>query len=310
MTSAALQSEQLGKRYGRGVWALRGCSLDLPAGAVIGLVGPNGAGKSTLLQLVVGLLEPTEGSLRIHGQAERGQSRQSLARVGYVAQDHPLFPGFTVGEMFHVGRNLNPSWDQAFAEARIAALGIAPHRRVKQLSGGEQAQVALTIALAKRAPLLVLDEPVASLDPVARVEFMQTLMAEVADAELTVLVASHVIGELQRICDWIIVLNHGSVQIVGAVDELLAGHRLLTGPRAAAGDVPGVVHRRDSDRHASMVVRLDPGHPTLHPRWHSAPVGLEEIVLAHLQQAETPPGSDGAEGPPLLRDAAGRAALR
>ena len=284
--TAALRAEGLGKRYGR-VWGLRGCTLELPAEAVIGLVGPNGAGKSTLLALTVGLLRPTEGRIAVYGDSGRSQNRQCLARVAYMAQEHPLFPNFSVADMFHLGRVMNPSWDQSLAVSRMASLSIPLDRRVKQLSGGQQAQVALTLALAKRAALLVLDEPVASLDPVARVEFMQALMEAVAESELTVMVASHVVAELQRICDWIVVLNGGAVRLAGAVDDLLAGHRLLTGPRSAADAVVGVVQRRDSERHTNLLVRADPTSTEMHPHWQTSPVGLEELVLAYLQHADT-----------------------
>src|ERR1700691_701912 len=197
-TEPALRTDRLGRRYG-GVWGLRDCTLDVPAGAVAGLVGPNGAGKTTLLEMIIGLLEPTEGEVSIFGETSRAYHAATLARVGYVAQDHPLYRDFSVADMFHLGRAMNPTWDQGLAQERVDALGIPVKRTVKQLAGGQRAQVSLTMALAKRAPLLVLDEPVSSLDPVARLEFMRDVMTSgAADAERTFLISSHVVSELER----------------------------------------------------------------------------------------------------------------
>jgi len=283
----ALRTAGLGKRYGR-VWGLHDCTLTVPAGAIVGLVGPNGAGKTTLLQMIIGLLSPTEGYAEVFGVTSYAHSAATLARVGFVAQDHPLYRDFSVADMFHLGRAMNPGWDQALAQARMAALEIPLERKVKTLSGGQQAQVSLAMALAKRAPLLVLDEPVASLDPIARLEFMREVMASAASTGLTVLIASHVVAELERLCDWLIVLAGGRVQVAGPVDDLLAGHRLLTVPRAA-GDagLPGIpVHRTDSDRHATVLVRSDPAEQAAlpHPGWQAEPVGFEQLVLAYLQR--------------------------
>src|SRR5260370_22422576 len=204
----ALRTAGLGRRYGH-VWGLRECTVTVPAGAVVGLVGPSGAGKTPRLQMIIGLLQPTEGQLEVFGETTRANSAKALARVGYVAQDHPLYRDFTVADMFHLGRAMNPSWDQELAAARADALGIPFNRRVKSLSGGQRAQVSLTMALAKRAPLVVLDEPVSSLDPIARLEFMRDVMALAADNALTFLISSHVVSELERFCDWLIVLAGG-----------------------------------------------------------------------------------------------------
>jgi ABC-2 type transport system ATP-binding protein len=221
----ALRTDRLGRRYGR-AWGLRDCTLEVPAGVIAGLVGPNGAGKTTLLEMIIGLLEPTEGQVSVFGETSRAYQAATLARVGYVAQDHPLYRDFSVADMLHLGSAMNPGWDQELARARMGELGIPLKRKVKQLSGGQRAQVSLTMALAKRAPLLVLDEPVSSLDPIARQEFMREVTAAVADTGLTVIISSHVVTELERLCDWLIVLAGGRVQVAGPTDELIAKHHM------------------------------------------------------------------------------------
>jgi ABC-2 type transport system ATP-binding protein len=284
----ALRTERLGRRYGR-TWGLRDCTLEVPAGAIAALVGPNGAGKTTLLEMVIGLLQPTEGQVSVFGETSHLPMAARLARVGYVAQDHPLYRDFSVADMFHLGRAMNPRWDQGLAQARMDVLGIPLKRKVKGLSGGQRAQVSLTMALAKRAPLLVLDEPVSSLDPIARLDFMREVMAAAADTGLTVLISSHVVSELERLCDWLIVLTGGQVQLAGPADDLLEVHRLLTVPRATAdAELPGlVVHRTDSDRHSTVLVRTDPVQPTAtdRPGWQTDPVGFEQLVMAYLQRS-------------------------
>jgi ABC-2 type transport system ATP-binding protein len=211
-----------------------------------------------------------------------------LARVGYVAQDHPLYRDFTVADMFHLGRAMNPGWDQQLATGRMETLDIPLNRKVKALSGGQQAQVALTMALAKRAPLLVLDEPVASLDPVARMELMRDVTAVAAGTGLTVVISSHVVAELERFCDWLIILSHGHVQLAGPAGELLAAHRLLTVPRDTPdAELPGTaIHRTDSDRHSTVPVRADLARPATQqlPGWQADPVSFEELVMACLQR--------------------------
>ena len=258
----------------------------------MGLVGPNGAGKTTLLEMIIGLLTPTEGQIAVFGHTARGNTAESLARVGYVAQSHPLYPDFTVADMFHLGQAMNPGWDMGLAEARMEALDVPLKRKIKTLSGGQQAQVSLAMAVAKRAPLLVLDEPVASLDPVARLEFMREVMAQVAGGGLTVIIASHVVGELERFCDFLVVLTHGHVQLAGPVDDLLEGHRMLTVPRATPdADLPGTaIHRADSDRHSSVLLRTSPAPAVArpHPEWQAGAVGFEQLVLAYLQRPARP----------------------
>ena len=294
----ALRTVGLGRRYGH-VWGLRDCTLTVPDGAVVGLVGPNGAGKTTLLQMIIGLLQPTEGHLEVFGDTSPANSAEALARVSYVAQDHPLYRDFSVADMFHLGRAMNPSWDQAVATARMNALGIPLKRKVKTLSGGQQAQVSLAMALAKRAPLLALDEPVSSLDPIARLDFMREVMAAAADTGVTVVIASHVVSELERLCDWLIVLTGGRVQLAGPADDLLAAHRLLTVPRATReAELPGpAVHRADSDRHSTVLVRTGPARLAAQerPDWGVEPVGFEQLVLAYLQRPAGTSADDPAQ---------------
>ncbi len=300
----ALRTTRLGKRYGQ-LWGLRDCTLTVPAGATVGLVGPNGAGKTTLLEMIIGLRKPTEGQVEVFGETAQANSAATLARVGYTAQNHPLYPDFSVADMFHLGQAMNPGWDMALATARMQALDIPLKRKVKTLSGGQQAQVSLAMALAKRAPLLVLDEPVASLDPVARLEFMREVMAQVAGGGPTVIIASHVVSELERLCDWLVILTHGHVQLAGPVDDLLAGHQLLTVPRATSdADLPGVpIHRSDSDRHSSVLLRTGPAPLAAwpHPDWQAGSVSFEQLVMAYLQRPFRAAGSgnpaQGAQPP-------------
>ena len=210
----AIEAAGLGKRYGA-KWALRDCTLEVPAGSVTALVGPNGAGKTTLLQLAVGLSVPSAGEVRVLGHSPREDSAALLPQLGFVAQEHPLYRGLTVAETLKVGRKLNPSWDEAVAQERIDQLGLPLGQKVGKLSGGQQAQVALTLALAKRPKLLVLDEPVASLDPLARREFLQTMMEAAVDTGMTVVLSSHIVADLERVCDYLIILSQAETQLVG-----------------------------------------------------------------------------------------------
>ena len=280
--TAAIRTEQLGKRYGS-TWALRECTLEIPAGSVTALVGPNGAGKTTLLQLAIGLVRPTAGEVRVLDRAPVADAAALLPRVGFVAQDHPLHRSFTVGAMLKFGRCLNPTWDEEAARARLARLGIPLDRKVGKLSGGQQAQVALTLALAKCPELLILDEPVASLDPLARREFMNTVMEVVSERQLTVVLSSHIVADLERVCDHLVILSHARTLVAAPIDEVLAGHRLLTGPRADATSVARVhevIRESHTERQTSLLVRAN-GH-VYDASWQVHEVDLEEIVLAYL----------------------------
>ena len=280
-----LTANGVGKRYRR-LWALRDCSLAVPAGRVVALVGPNGAGKSTLLHLVVGTLTPTEGSLRVLG-APPGRG-STLARVAFMGQDRPLYDGFTVADMLRFGRHLNPRWDSDLAEKRLAALDIPLDRKVGKLSGGQQAQVALTVALGKRPELLLLDEPLANLDPLARHDLMRALMTAVAETGLTVVLSSHIVADLENTCDWLIVLNRGRVQVSGDLTDLLATHRVLTGPTELADRLAAtvtVIEDSRTGRQATLLVRAATA-PVFDPKWTDRPASLEELVLAYLRRPD------------------------
>ena len=285
--TAVLQTRGLGKRYRRR-WALSDCTLEIPAGRIAGLVGPNGAGKTTLLHLATGLLRPTTGTIEVLGGPPPARPAQ-LARVGFVAQDTPTYAHLTVADHLRLGAHLNPGWDAATARDRIEHLGLDPGQRAGKLSGGQRAQLALTLAIANRPELLILDEPVASLDPLARREFLRGLMETVVDQELSVVLSSHLVADLERVCDYLIVLVGSRVQLAGEVDRLLATHHLLTGPRRDPGTLPAsqhVISASHTDRQTTLIVRTD---AAVHdPAWTVSPVGLEDLVLAYMSQTGQP----------------------
>ena len=279
--STAITATGLGKRY-RQRWALRECTLEIPEGRVAGLVGPNGAGKTTLLHLATGLLEPTTGTVSVFGLNPRVDA-QALPVIGFVGQEVPLYRSFTVADMLSFGRHLNPSWDDQLARSRLDRLDIPLRDRVDQLSGGQRAQLALALALAKRPRVLLLDEPLASLDPLARREFLQTLMESVAEDGVTVLLSSHLVMDLERVCDYLIVLARGHTQVVGDIDQLLRMHKVLTGPPrnvAGIGGVASVVQETKTERQTIALVRTE--GPILDPGLTQESVGLEDLVLAYL----------------------------
>ncbi|MER5324484.1 ABC transporter ATP-binding protein [Streptosporangium roseum] len=281
--NTVLQAQGLGRKYGKR-WALRECTIDIPAGHVVGLVGPNGAGKTTLLKLASGQLEPTAGGITVLGGRPAGGPAQ-LARVGFVAQDTPVYAGLSVADHLRLGARLNPRWDAAMARDRIAQLGLDPAQRAGKLSGGQRAQLALTLGLAKRPELLILDEPVASLDPLARREFMQGLMEATVEHEFSVVLSSHLVSDLERVCDYLIVLVDSRVQVAGEVDQLLATHHRLTGPRRDPDRLPAdqhVVSARHTDRQSTYVVRT--GAPILDPAWTVSQLNLEDLVLACMEK--------------------------
>lgn len=280
----------LGKRYG-GKWALRDCSVAIPAGRVAALVGPNGAGKTTLLNLAVGLMAPSAGGVTVLDGRPAG-SPAALDGIAFVAQDTPLYRNLSAADLLHLTSNLNRRFDRAAAEARLAALGIPLERKAGKLSGGQQAQLALTLALGRRPQLLVLDEPVAMLDPLARHDFMATVLAAVAEDGVSVLLSSHVLAELERVADYLVLLSNGQMQVAGEVDDLLAGHRVLSGPAGEADryvDRSTVVHARRGEAQTHLLVRRSPAAEPIPPGWESHPVSLEELALAYLRRPPGPP---------------------
>lgn len=291
--SSILDARSLGKRY-RGRWALQGCTMSIPAGRVTGLVGPNGAGKSTLLNLATGLLAPTTGSISVCG-APPAKDRAQLAKVGFVAQDTPLYGTFSVADHLRLGARLNPRWDDASARRRLRQLGLDPKQRVERLSGGQRAQLALTLTLARRPDLLLLDEPVASLDPLARREFLQVLMQEVAERDVSVVLSSHVVSDLERVCDYLAILVDSHIRAVGDVETLLATHHRLTGPRRDIKTLQRGLHvvtASHTDRQTTLVVRTE--ESIFDPAWTVSGLGLEDVVLAYM--ADT---TDGHPSPAL-----------
>jgi len=277
----ALRAKGLGKKYKR-KWALRNCTLDLGRGHVTGLVGPNGAGKSTLLNLASGMLEPTTGTIEVCDGVP-GSGPAQLAKVGYVAQNTPVFAGLTVAEHLRLGAALNPGWDDALATARIGRIGLDPAQQAGKLSGGQRAQLALTLGIAKRPELLLLDEPVAALDPLARREFLADLMAAVVEHGLSVVLSSHLVADLERVCDHLVVLADSQVRVTGEVEELLATHHRLTGPRRDLDTLPAdqqVVSASHTDRQTTVIVRTTA--PILDPVWTVGQLTMEDLVLAYM----------------------------
>lgn len=279
--TAVLTTEALTKRYHRKT-ALNDCTLEIPEGRVVGLVGPNGSGKTTLLNLAAGLLSPTSGSLAVLGETP-SDDPQHLERVSFVAQDTPVYSALSIRDHVRYGAHVNPRWDTALAEQRIADLGLDQRQRAGKLSGGQRSQLALTLAIAKRPEFLILDEPVAALDPLARREFLQILMETVADHQVSVVLSSHLVADVERVCDYLVILVSSRVQIAGDVDDLLASHHRLIGPR----DVPSptgqaVIESSYTDRQSMLIVRSD--GPVTDPGWVVEAISLEDLVLAYMGQ--------------------------
>ncbi len=273
-----LAAHGLGKRYRRR-WALADCTLAVPAGRIVGLVGPNGAGKSTLLRLSVGLLAPTAGTVEVLGRPP-ARSPAQLGRVGFVAQDTPTYPHLSVADHLRLGGWLNARWDRGLAQRRIAQLGLDPRQRAGRLSGGQRAQLALTLAVAKRPELLVLDEPVASLDPLARRDFLQAISDVATEQGASVMLSSHLVADLERICDFVIVLVASQVRVAGTIEHLLGTHHRLTGPPDQ--DLPGgeVIEARHTGEATTALVRS--AEKVAPAGWTVEPVTLEDVVLAYL----------------------------
>jgi ABC-2 type transport system ATP-binding protein len=282
--TAVLQTKALGRRYGRRV-ALSDCTLSIPPGRIVGLVGPNGAGKSTLLGLACGLIRPTSGSITVLGGQPADNAAQ-LARVGFVAQDTPVYGNLSVADHLRLGARLNPGWDASLAQRRIEQIGLDPAQRAGRLSGGQRAQLALTIAAAKRPELLIFDEPVASLDPLARRAFLRNLMEFVAELDVSVVLSSHVLSDLEQVCDYLVVLVASRVHLAGPVEELLAAHHRLAGDVGDFDALPPeveVIHSENTARHTTLIVRSEkPISPLI---GQVEPVTLEQMTLAYLTRA-------------------------
>ena len=291
--TAVLQSRALGKRY-RQLQALTHCTLSIPAGHIVGLVGPNGAGKTTLLNLAVGMLAPTSGTIEVLG-GKPASSPAQLAKIGFVAQDTPTYAGLSVADHLRLGAHLNPGWDAALARDRIERLGLDPGQKAGKLSGGQRAQLALTLAIAKKPELLILDEPIASLDPLARREFLQSLTEFTAGHQVSVVMSSHLVADLERVCDFLIVVVASRVQLAGQVGELLAAHRQLTGACRDPGTWPAdwqVISASHASGQSTLLVRT--GGPVDDPAWAASQVGLEDLVLAYMSRAAAAPGREPA----------------
>ncbi|MEU4092621.1 ABC transporter ATP-binding protein [Streptomyces sp. NPDC026673] len=287
---SAMEAHGVGRKYRRG-WALRDCSFRLPAGRICGLVGPNGAGKTTLMSMAANLLEPTEGTLTVFGAAPR--SAEAGRRTAFLAQEKPLFRRFTVAETLRLGRELNPGWDQRVAENIVRAGNVPMEAKIGTLSGGQRTRVAFALAFGKRPDLLLLDEPMSDLDPLVRHEIMSLLLSEAAEHGTTVLMSSHMLSELESVCDFLLVISTGGLRMAGDVDELLSAHVLLQG--AVGGEGPGVpaelaghtvVEYRTSGRQATALIRPD---GPVAGQWQSHTPHLEELLLAYLRCPDAPP---------------------
>lgn len=282
-----IETRALGKSYGQ-TRALHDCTLAIPEGHVVALVGPNGAGKTTLLNLAVGLAVPTSGEVTVLGGCPAG-SPSALDGIAFVAQNTPLYKNLSAADLIHETRNLNRRFDQGYANQRLNELGIPLSKRAGEMSGGQQAQLALTLALARRPQLLVLDEPMASLDPLARIDFMATVMAAVADDGLSVVLSSHILAELERVCDYLVLLSRGRVQVVGEVDDLLACHCVLTGPASESERYAQKWNVVYASRDASRVhlrVRSDGTSDPVPAGWEARSITLEELTIAYLREPD------------------------
>ena len=292
-----IELKDLGKRYGS-TWALRECTLAVPEGTLAALVGPNGAGKTTLLNLAVGLTDPSSGTISVLG-GRRAGSLAALDGIAFVAQNAPLYKNLSAADLLHETCNLNRRFDQGYAERRLGELGIPLRQKAGKMSGGQQAQVALTLALARRPQLLVLDEPLANLDPLAREDFMATVMTAARDDGVSVVLSSHVLAELERVADYLVLVSHGSIQVAGEVEDLLAAHRMLIGPAsefARLAQQRDVVHASRSASQGLLLVRGDSTASPAPPGWDERAITLEELTMAYLRESRAATSSGPARG--------------
>ena len=299
LEATALEATGLGKKYRRG-WALRDLTFRLPVGRICALVGPNGSGKSTLLSLAADLLAPTTGTVRVFGADPR--SAEARRRIAFVAQDKPLYPRFTVAETLRLGRELNPGWDQSAAERVMAEAEVPLTARVGSLSGGQRTCVALALALGKRADLLLLDEPMADQDPLRRHRMMGALMAEAAERGTSVVISTHVLAELDGVCDFLLLIGGGRLRLAGDTDAVQAAHRLITGPRGTDGGTPWeaarhtVVETRATGRQLTALIR--PSAAVTEDGWIVREPSLEEVLLGYLGAPDAPPLITAGARPP------------
>ncbi|GHO46392.1 ABC transporter ATP-binding protein [Ktedonospora formicarum] len=291
----ALEASQLGKRYGKR-WALRNCDLGVPEGSVTGLVGLNGAGKTTLMHLAMGLLKPDEGSIRVLGEITGPNATALISRLGFIAQERPLYKSFSVQDMLTLGRKLNTQWDQDLAVKTLERLRISLKMRVGKLSGGQQALLSLMMALAKRPQMLLLDEPFASIDPAARRDLTRLLMETAASEGTSILISSHYIMDLENTCDHLILLAQGQVKLEDDMDHFMSEHKLLIGPRDDFEQIAArhtVLQAGHTGRQSNIVVRLSA--PFADSRWTIQDLSLEDIVLAYLDPQNVQPEQSNSE---------------
>jgi ABC-2 type transport system ATP-binding protein len=289
-SSSAISTHGLGKRFGD-AWALEECTIEVPRGRVSALVGPNGAGKTTLLRLLVGLAAPSAGDAWVLDRRPE-QSEDYLASIGYLAQDVPLYRRLSADEHLRLGAHLNREWDDVGARERLTRLNIPMDRPVSTLSGGQRAQVGLGLALAKKPQILLLDEPVAALDPLARLEFLASLTEAVADGGLSVVLSSHLLHDLERVCDHVLLLAAGHAQLCEEIDTVLTTHRMLVGPKRPLSSIESsikVVKSTATPNQLRLVAKVE--GPVLDPTWEVGELGLEDIIVAYMGHDDfRPPG--------------------
>ncbi|MFB7945762.1 ABC transporter ATP-binding protein [Kitasatospora phosalacinea] len=309
----AIEAVGLGKRFGlghRASWALRHCDFAVPAGRICGVVGPNGAGKSTLFALVAMLCAPSEGELRLFGSPltpndANGRSPQGdglRARIGFAAQDKPLYRSFTVADTLRMGRELNPSWNQALAERVVRLAELKQDAKVGSLSGGQRSRLALALAVGKQPELLLLDEPMADLDPPVRHDLMGILLSDAADRGATVLVSSHTLAELDEVVDHVLLVRSGRIRLAGGVDDLLDAHRLVSGPADLERPPGEAVEWRVTGRRATGLLHRPGPAPAPAPApWTQERPHLDDLLLAYLRGPAADPadpvGADTAADP-------------
>ena len=287
---AAVETRGLTKRY-RSVAALDGCTITVPRGRISALIGHNGAGKTTLLRILCGLARPSAGSVSVLGHTPGQGDTGFLAGVGFLAQDIPLYRRLTAEDHIAIGAHVNARWDGESVRARMRSLGIPLDRAAGKLSGGQRTQLALALTLAKRPRLLLLDEPVAALDPLARQQFLTSLTEAVAGSDLTAVMSSHLVGDLERVCDHLILITASKVRLCGLIDDILAEHKILVAPRrdtASLAQTHQVIKATHTPRQTTVLARLT--GPVADPGWDAAEPGLEELILGYMgqQPARTP----------------------